>query len=100
MHRGAARTRAGWLAHGEHSHATGEPRRVYALGCFYRVPQAEKVVVSAQCPKCGKDLPINLRCWRKGERSLDADLEKEGRRDLREVQIEVRRAQAFGGRAP
>ena len=75
-------------------------RRVHALGCFYRLPKAQKVVMNPRCPKCGQDLPINPRAWHKSERVFVIDLEAEGRRDWRAVEAENRRAQAFGGRAP
>jgi hypothetical protein len=75
-------------------------RRVHALGCFYRLPKVQKDVVNPRCPKCGQDLPINLRAWHKNERVRIADLEGQGRMDWRAVESEIRRAQAFGGRAP
>jgi hypothetical protein len=75
-------------------------RRVHALGGFYRLPKVQKDVVNPRCPKCGQDLPINLRAWHKSERQSVADLEAQGRRDWRSVQKEIGRAHAFGGRAP
>ncbi len=75
-------------------------RRVHGLGRFYRLPKVQKEVVNPRCPKCGQDLPINLRSWHKSERFRVADLEAQGRRDWRAVESEIRRVQAFGGRAP
>ena len=75
-------------------------RRVHALGAFYRLPKSEKPVENPRCPKCGQDLPINLRAWHKSERVPVADLEAEGRRDWRAVKRELGRARAFAGRAP
>jgi hypothetical protein len=75
-------------------------RRVHGLGRFYRLPKVQKEVVNPRCPKCGQDLPINLRSWHKSERVRVADLEAQGRRDWRMVGTEIRRVQVFGGRAP
>ena len=71
-------------------------RRVHAIGRFYRLPKAQKTAGSPRCPKCGQDLPVNLRAWRRSERRPVADLEIEGRRDWRTVEAAIRRARAFG----
>jgi hypothetical protein len=76
-------------------------RRVHALGMFYRLPKVPKLdVVNPRCPKCGQDLPINLKAWHKGERRPVTTLAEDGRQDWRALEAENRRAQAFGGRAP
>jgi hypothetical protein len=75
-------------------------RRVHALGAFYRLPHSEKRLVNPRCPKCGHDLPINLRAWHKSERVPVVDLEAEGRRDWRAVKRELGRVLVLGGRAP
>jgi hypothetical protein len=75
-------------------------RRVHALACFYHLPKTEKQIANPRCPKCGQDLPINLRAWHKNERVGVASLEADGRRDWREVKAELGRARAFGGAAP
>ena len=75
-------------------------RRVHGGGCFYHLPKDGKPILNLHCPKCGRDLPINLRAWRKSERRSVAELESDGRRDCRELYREQRRAGAFGSRAP
>jgi hypothetical protein len=75
-------------------------RRVHALGAFYHLPQSERRLVNPSCPKCGCDLPINLRAWHTSERVPVVDLEAEGRRDWRAVKREAGRGLVFGGRAP
>jgi hypothetical protein len=65
-----------------------------------RIAALEVLFRGVRRPKCGLDLPINLRAWHKGERLRVPDLEGEGRRDWRAVETEIRRAQALGGRAP
>ncbi len=75
-------------------------RRVRALGCFYRLPQPKQAVVNACCPKCGQNLPVNLRAWHRSARFPVGDLEAQGRRDFREIEREIRRARVFGGNSP
>ena len=75
-------------------------RRVHALGDFYGLPKPEENPVNPRCPKCGHDLPINLRAWQKSERRGVSSLESEGRRDWRAIETVMRRAQALGGQSP
>jgi hypothetical protein len=75
-------------------------RRVHALGAFYRLPKSEERFLNPRCPKCGRDLPINLRAWHRSERVPIVDLEAQGRRDWRAVMRELGRVLVFRGRAP
>ncbi len=75
-------------------------RRVHALRCFYRLPKVQKDVVNPRCPKCGQNLPINLRAWHRSERVSVVDLEAEGRRDWRLVRRELGRVLVLRGQAP
>jgi hypothetical protein len=75
-------------------------RRVHALEAFYSLPKSEKQIVNPRCPKCGHNLPINLRAWHRSERVSVVDLEAEGRRDWRVVRRELGRVLVLRGQAP
>lgn len=78
-------------------------KRVHPVGEFYNLPKPLKKK-SRSCPKCGANLPINLRAWRKSERFLTAELEAQGRRDIegfpRGQKIPVEIAESLYRRAP